>query len=395
MPGFFRRQQSVFRRKRDMTIAFDGKKAARNRAGLGNYSRFVITTLARRFPDVRFDVYVSRRADTELLAPLMEFPNVTVCYPTHPVLKYFPWLWEKYGITYEVRRRGADVYHGLGNELPANIGKASRTRTVVTIHDLIFLFFPHTYSWIDRHLLNLKFRSACRRADRIIAVSRCTARDIVKYYFTPKSKISVAYQGCDQRFREECPESLKEDVRKRYSLPDRFILSVGTVEERKNTALIVKALPSIPEVSLVIVGKRTAYAAYVEETARECKVSGRVRILTGVSTSDLAAMYRLAEVFVYPSRYEGFGIPMLEALCSGVPAIGATGSCLEEAGGDASLYTDPDSAENLAQKIVRVLTDRSLRKEMIERGHQYASGFTGEVLADRLMEIYRECLESR
>ena len=145
----------------------------------------------------------------------------------------------------------------------------------------------------------------------------------------------------------------------------------------------------------MIVGKRTAYAAYVEETARECKVSGRVRILTGVSTSDLAAMYRLAEVFVYPSRYEGFGIPMLEALCSGVPAIGATGSCLEEAGGDASLYTDPDSAEDLAQKIVRVLTDRSLRKEMIERGHQYASGFTGEVLADRLMEIYRECLESR
>lgn len=377
-----------------MTIAFDGKKAARNRAGLGNYSRFVITALARRFPDVRFDVYVSRKGDNGLLRPLMELPNVNIRYPSHPVLKYFPRLWERYGIVRELRRHGADIYHGLGNELPANIRKAQGTHALVTIHDLIFLFFPHTYSWIDRHILNLKFRSACRKAERIIAVSRCTARDIVKYYFIPKNRISVAYQGCDPRFREKCSESVMEDVRKRLSLPERYILSVGTIEERKNTALIVRALPAIPELSLVIVGKRTAYTSYVEATAKECKVQDRVHILSGVDTADLPAVYRMADVFVYPSRYEGFGIPVLEALCSGVPVISATGSCLEEAGGDAAIYVDPDSVEELTRKIVQVLTDRTLRNTMVGKGYVYSSGFTEEVLADRLMEIYRQCIDS-
>ena len=185
-----------------------------------------------------------------------------------------------------------------------------------------------------------------------------------------------------------------EDVRKRLSLPERYILSVGTIEERKNTALIVRALPAIPELSLVIVGKRTAYTSYVEATAKECKVQDRVHILSGVDTADLPAVYRMADVFVYPSRYEGFGIPVLEALCSGVPVISATGSCLEEAGGDAAIYVDPDSVEELTRKIVQVLTDRTLRNTMVGKGYVYSSGFTEEVLADRLMEIYRQCIDS-
>ena len=373
-----------------MRVAFDGKKAARNRAGLGNYSRFVIGALARRFPDVSFDIYVSRKGDNALLAPLLELPNVTMCYPTHPVLRHFPKLWELFGITYELGKRGADIYHGLGNELPVNIRKARATKTVVTIHDLIFLFFPHTYSWIDRHVFNVKFRSACHRADRIIAVSRCTARDITKYYFIPKQKISVVYQGCDSRFGTKCGKDAMEETRKRLSLPARYILSVGTVEERKNTGLIVRALQYVPDVSLVIVGRRTPYADQVESMARECGVSRRVKILSGIASEDLPAIYQMAEVFVYPSRYEGFGIPMLEALSGGVPAIGATGSCLEEAGGDAALYVDPDDAEDLADKIVKVMTDDKLRSRMVSRGYHYASGFAEELLADRLMETYRD-----
>ena len=373
-----------------MRVAFDGKKAARNRAGLGNYSRFVIGALARRFPDCSFDVYVSRKRGNDLLEPLSAYPNVSVCYPTHPLLRHFPKLWEIFGIPYELGKRGADIYHGLGNELPANIRKAKPVKSVVTIHDLIFLFFPHTYSWLDRHIFNLKFRSACRKADRIVAVSRCTARDIIKYYFIPKQKITVIYQGCDRRFGTRCSDRVKEETARRLSLPGRFILSVGTVEERKNTGLIVEALQYIPEISLVIVGRRTPYADYVENLARELGVSGRVKILSGVASEDLPALYQMAEVFVYPSRYEGFGIPLLEALTSGVPAIGATGSCLEEAGGDAALYADPDDAGDLAEKIVRVMTDDSLRKKMIDRGFHYASGFAEELLADRLMETYRD-----
>lgn len=375
-----------------MRIAFDGKKAARNMAGLGNYSRFVIKSLARRFPDVRFDVYISRKGDSRLLESLREFPNISICYPTHPVLRHFPKLWERYGIPYELNRSGADVFHGLGNVLPANIRKARNTKSVVTIHDLIFLFFPHTYSWIDRHLFNIKFKSSCINADRIIAVSQCTSKDIVKYYFIPKQKISVAYQGCDQRFRERCSDSFKAEVKKRFSLPDRFILSVGTIEERKNAALIVRALREIPEMDLVLVGKRTPYTEEVEKTAKECGVDRRVHIMSDVGSEVLPAFYQLAEIFVYPSKYEGFGIPVLEAQCSGVPVIGATGSCLEEAGGNAALYTDPEDAGDLAGKIMQVMNDRQLRESMIERGIRYSYRFSEEVLADRLMEIYRDVI---
>lgn len=375
-----------------MIIAFDGKKAARNRAGLGNYSRFVIRSMARRFPDCRFDVYVGRKDKNGLLDFASDYGNINICYPTLPVLRLFPRLWERFGITYEIRKRGADVYHGLGNELPANIRKAAGTRTVVTIHDLIFLFFPHTYSWLDRHLFNMKFKAACMKADRIIAVSNCTAKDIVKYYFIPKGKISIAYQGCDPIFRTKCDETEKDAVRKKFSLPDRFILSVGTVEERKNTALIAEALGKIPAMDLVIVGRRTAYAEIVEETAARCKVADRLHILSGVSTEELHAIYRLADIFVYPSRYEGFGIPVLEALCSGTPVIGATGSCLEEAGGNAAAYINPDDSDALAEAICRITSDNGLRESMIKKGEAYSHCFEEEVLADRLMEIYRDTL---
>lgn len=373
-----------------MRIAFDGKKAAFNRAGLGNYSRFVIRAMAKRFPDCQFDVYVSRKGKRNMLDTFDGLTNVRICYPTLPVLKHFPKLWERFGITREVAASGAEIYHGLGNELPANIRKAKGTRSIVTIHDLIFLFFPHTYSWIDRHFYNIRFRSACMRADRIVAVSNCTAKDIVKYYFIPKQKISIVYQGCDSRFRERCSENSRQTVKKKFSLPERFVLTVGTIEERKNAALIVEALKEIDGLDLVIVGKRTPYTATVEEKARELALTKRVHILENVETEDLPAIYQLSEIFAYPSRYEGFGIPLLEALCSGVPAIGATGSCLEEAGGSSSLYVDPDDAKDLAAKIVNVLSDRELRERMISRGLAYSHYFDEEVLADRLMEIYRD-----
>lgn len=373
-----------------MKIAFDGEKAATDRAGVGNYGRFTIRTIAERFPDCQIDIYVPRRKDGERLEQFFRQPNVTVCYPTHPVLRHFPKLWKRFGIPYELMKRGADIYHGLGNELPANIRKAVHTRSAVTVHDLIFLFYPYSYSWLERHRLNIIYRSSCRNADRVIAVSECTSRDIVKYYFIPKSKISVAYQGCDPGFRKRCTPETLQDTRRRLSLPERYILCVGTIEMRKNAALIVKTLQDIPAIHLVLVGKRTPYAGYVESVARGCHVEDRVHILTDVGSEDLPAVYQMADVFVFPSRYEGFGIPILEALCSGVPVIGATGSCLEEAGGDAALYADPDSAGNLTQKIIKVLTDKELRREMTERGYHCASAFSEEVLADRLMEIYRD-----
>lgn len=375
-----------------MRIAFDGKKAAMNRAGLGNYSRFVIRCMALRYPECQFDVYVPKEKDPVLLASLKSLPNVNICYPEHSWLRFFPLLWRRWGIPAEIRKRGADIYHGLGNELPRNISKVQGLKSIVTIHDLIFVSFPHTYNWFSRHIYNVKFRQACRTADRIIAVSRCTANDIVKYYFIPKNKIDVVYQGCDLSFRQKCSESFKTLVRERFSIPSDFILSVGTIEERKNTALIVRALPDLPGMHLVIVGRKTPYTSYVEDTARECGVSDRVHILTGVGFKELPAIYQMAKVFCYPSRYEGFGIPVLEAQCSGVPVVAATGSCLEEAGGEAAIYIDPDDYEALADAVRRIVSDDVLRKGMIEKGYAHADCFSDNSLAESVMKVYNDLL---
>ncbi len=375
-----------------MRIAFDGKKAAANRAGLGNYSRFVIRCMAQRYPDCQFDVYVAQEKDPALLDSLRVLPNVNICYPKYSLLKYFPKLWSVFGVPAELRKRGADIYHGLGNELPRKIEKVKGVKSVVTIHDLIFVSFPHTYSWINRHLYNVKFRHACRVADRIVAVSKFTAKDIVKYYFTPKEKISVAYQGCDSSFRKRCTPAFKKITKENFSLPDKFILSVGTIEERKNTALIVKALPELPDMHLVIVGKKTPYMLHVIETARSLGVLDRVHILNGVGFKELPSIYQQAEVFAYPSRCEGFGIPVLEALCSGVPVIAATGSCLEEAGGDAAVYIDPDDYHSFAEAVKEIVSNPDRKSSMIEKGYVHAGQFTDDSLADSLMGIYKEIL---
>ena len=375
-----------------MRIAFDGKKAAANRAGLGNYSRFVIRCMAQRYPDCQFDVYVATEKDPALLDSLRVLPNVNICYPEHSLLKYIPRLWSIYGIPAELRKRGADIYHGLANELPHKIEDVAGVKSIVTIHDLIFVSFPHTYSWINRHLFNIRFRHACRVSDKIVAVSKFTATDIVKYYFTPKEKITVAYQGCDSSFRKRCTEAFKKIVRENFSLPEKFILSVGTIEERKNTALIVKALPELPDMHLVIVGKKTPYMFHVIETARSLGVLDRVHILNGVGFKELPSIYQQADIFAYPSRCEGFGIPVLEALCSGVPVIAATGSCLEEAGGDAAVYIDPDDHMALADAVKRIDSDPAVKETMIQKGYAHAEQFTDDSLAETLMSVYKELL---
>ena len=182
-------------------------------------------------------------------------------------------------------------------------------------------------------------------------------------------------------------------VRKRYGLPDgRFILYVGTVEERKNVLLAVKALSAIDkDVPLVIVGRETGYADIVKNYVAKHRLGDRV-LFRQIHFADLPATYQLASVFVYPSRYEGFGIPVLEALCCGVPVVSATGSCLEEAGGEGSVYVDPDNVEEMADALNNILGDASLRRTMIEKGFCHASQFTRDSIAKNTMNVYQKVL---
>lgn len=344
-----------------MRIGFDAKKAMRNHTGIGGYSRRCI-----------------RAVETE-------GADVSLFYPQQPVLGE---LWRNLLQWWSVRRSGVDVYHGLSNELPFGI-RWSGARTVVTIHDLIFLRLPQTYGWLQRHILRLKTRYACRVADRIVAVSEMTRQDLIRYYGVAPSRIEVIYQSIDERYRQPIADEQIEAVRRRYGLPLRYVLCVGTIQMRKNQHTLVRALPQLPEdVHLVLVGKAEAYVSVVRRTAAELGVSARVHILTGVPTEDLPAIYRAAAVFACLSRFEGFGIPLAEALACGTPVIGATGSCLEEAGGPDSVYLDPDDADGLAHTVRELTADPARRALMVTRGRDYALRFTDQHLGHSLMQLY-------
>lgn len=378
---------------KDVILGFDGKRAAQNRTGLGNYSRFVISGLSRYSQAEQLLVYTPSPRRMNCLDGLDKEERVGLRFPAGVWSGPLSSLWRTAGIVGDIAKDGVSLFHGLSNELPLSIRKAAGVRSIVTIHDLIFLRFPELYGRVNCAIYNYKFRKACEIADRVIAVSECTKRDIVSFYGTDPSKIDVVYQGCDEQFWHTATAEAKAAARKRYNLPERYILYVGSIEVRKNLLLLAKALLHLPaDVHVVAVGKRTAYATEVEKFCAANGLSSRLTMLSGVDFAAFPAIYQMADAFAYPSRFEGFGIPMLEAIVSGVPAIGCTGSCLEEAGGPGCLYVDPDDDEALAKALNNVLSDNALRQKMIADGTAYAQNFRQDKLTGDLVEIYKKVL---
>ena len=377
-----------------MTIGFDAKRAFANNTGLGNYSRYIIKNLSVFFPDCRFRLYAPKEVDQPVMKQIRKSENVSFFFPSGLNAR-FSSLWRTTGISAGLSRDGVQLFHGLSNELPVGLRKRG-IRSVVTIHDLIFLRYPQFYHAIDRAVYTRKFRHACREADRIVAVSECTKREIINFFNTAPDKISVIYQGCDQSFSKETPLEEKQQVCRKYGLPDTFILTVGTIESRKNLLLTVKALSHLDDsIHIVAVGRQTRYAAEVKKYAVQHGLANRLHYLSGITFSDLPAIYQSAAVFVYPSFFEGFGIPVIEALHSGTPVIAATGSCLEEAGGPYSLYVDPDNEEQLADNIQKVLSDKNLQTTMITEGKKYVARFDDQLLARQMMELYDQINENQ
>lgn len=376
-----------------MKIGFDAKRAAQNRTGLGNYSRFVLRILSQQEPENQYHLYIPNANRIPYLLEIPTLCNLLLHFPATAIWRRLSSLWRVWGMTSDIRRSGIDIFHGLSNELPLNIQRGG-CRSVVTIHDLIFLHCPQYYHPIDRMIYDYKFRRACRVADRVVAVSEYTKREIMKYYGTPEEKIDVVYQGCDPMFARKVSALQLDDVRRRYSLPERFLLYVGSIEERKNLMLVAKALDCMEsagkDIHVVAVGKRTRYADEIIRYVKGVGHERRFHFCHHVPYDDLPALYTLATAFVYPSRIEGFGIPLLEAITVGVPAIGCKGSCLEEAGGPGSIYVDPDDPRQMARAIEQVLTDEALRRRMVDEGRAYAANFTDEKLCRELSAVYKK-----
>ncbi|MDR1562430.1 MAG: glycosyltransferase family 4 protein [Dysgonamonadaceae bacterium] len=371
-----------------MNIGFDAKRIVQNNTGLGNYSRFVVEVMSEYFPDNNYFLLAPKRKENSRLNVLKSRANVRFIFPDG-FFRLFPSLWRMFARKKVMADNSMDLFHGLSNELPLCM-KQTGVKTVVTVHDLIFIRYPQFYRLIDRLIYRLKFNSACRNADAVIAVSECTKRDIVDFFHIPEKKIVVIYQSCHPQFKQKCPEERRKRVLKQYGFPEKFVLFVGSIEERKNLLLAVKALKLLPEdVHLVAIGKSTTYQQTVEKYAHDNSLLPRVHIFNGFPFEEFPVAYQSAEVFVYPSFFEGFGIPVIEALWSGVPVIAATGSCLEEAGGPDSFYVDPSNECELASRISQILNDPALAKSMSEKGKMYVQQFDPKVIANQIETVYR------
>lgn len=373
-------------------IGFDAKRIVRNGTGLGSYGRTLVNDLAQR-QDLALRLYAPDKGRDDLRSQIVERPNVSFCYPHFSSSIHFPssW-WRMKGVVTDLQRDGVQLYHGLSGELPIGIRK-SGIRSVVTIHDLIFLRHPEFYNWVDTKIYAWKFRQTLREADHVIAISECTKRDILYYGDIDEQKISIVYQSFAPRFSVEVSEEQRTQVRSAYQLPQRYILNVGSIEARKNILQAVQALPLLPDdVALVMVGRHTPYTDQVLQYVREHHLEERVRVLHGVPDEHLPMLYALAESFVYPSVYEGFGIPIIEAISCGLPVVACSGSCLEEAGGPDSLYVQPGNVEAMAAAIRLTLVGAEGRELRIENSKKYIRRFSGCNVADQVVNVYQSLL---
>ncbi len=375
-----------------LKIAFDAKRAVCNNTGLGNYSRLVIDVLSRIYPQNEYLLYSPVKRKNDRLAPLSVRDNVHLQYPDSWAGHTFSSLWRVNGITQQLRKNDVTLFHGLSNELPLNISKHG-IPSVVTIHDLIFRHYPEYYKPIDRHIYDYKFRHAATIANRIIAISECTRRDLIDIYGIAPEKIDVVYQGCDPIFSVLVSLDDKQMLQKQYSLPSQFIVAVGTVEARKNQLLAVKALRGLPDnVHLVIVGHRTSYAKTIDDYLSSHKLSSRVMFIDSMPFNFLPILYSMALFSSYTSRFEGFGLPIIESISMCTPVIAATGSCLEEAGGGGALYVHPDDADQYVDHALQIINDSDYRQHLVTEGQQYISRFSQERLATDIMTSYNKVL---
>lgn len=372
-----------------LRFGYDAKRLFNNFTGLGNYSRTLLKNLSYYYPDHAYFLFspkIERKADTKLFTTSASFTPYTPSRYQRP-------LWRSYTIRYALKRHKIQLYHGLSNELPIGI-HSTKIKSVVTIHDLVFKHRPDYYPWLDRKIYDFKFRYACEQADAIVAISESTKTDIVNFYGIAPKKIKVIYQSCDERFMQEKSPRLIEQILAKYHLPTEFMLYVGTISERKNLLGIVQAMAQLPpsmRIPLVVIGEGKEYKNQVLEFLKRENLQDWV-IFTQVSNDDLPAIFQKARIFLYPSRIEGFGIPVIEALFSRTPVISSNVSSLPEAAGPASCLVDPEEPAQIAAGIERILADDAFRQNMIKVGLEYAQSFRGEVVTEEMMDLYADLL---
>ncbi len=365
-----------------MKIGYEAKRIYHNASGLGNYGRNLIRALATSYPKNQYHLYNPKTAKI----PFGEFlPSVIEEKPSIPNPLYAN-IWRQRLMSDRVKKDGIEIFHGLAQELPLGLHKKG-IKTVLTVHDLIFMRYPQLYNYIDRKIYIRKLKSACRRANEIVAISEQTKNDLVDFMNVPRDRIKVIYQGVNPIYWEKFEDEQPQDVRDRYGLPEKFALFVGTLEIRKGVDKLLKAQLDL-NIPIVYVGRKTKFWEQISGQKKYDSI--RHLIFTPEVKEDelLAKLYRVANVFIYPSIFEGFGIPVLEALVSKTPVITSNTSSLPEVAGPSSILVNPEDQQEITEALKRLWEDEELRQNMAQTGYDFAQNFTDEAIAKTWMRLY-------
>lgn len=389
---FFQYHDNLRLSKEGIRIGFDAKRVFFNNSGLGNYSRDLVGSISESYEKNAFVLFTPKTKKT--LIPINSF-NASIVSPGLFIRVFFNWLWRSLLIVNSIKRSKVNIYHGLSNELPFGI-KRSGAKSVVTIHDLIFVRYPRYYKRVDRFIYKWKMKYSCNVADKIVSVSTQTKEDLVKFFNVNPSKIEVIPQGCNSRFMTVLSPDSFNYVKSKYSLPQDYILSVGTIEERKNLMSLIKTYKEKRIMTpLIVVGRKTKY--YYSSILPYIKSNELTNIifLENVSNDELPVIYKNAKGLIYISLFEGYGIPIIEGFASGIPVIASKGSCFEETGGTACIYVNPLDITEIGDAIMSVLFDDILTQNMIKEGYNHIKQLEPHVIASEYMNIYQTLLNKQ
>jgi glycosyltransferase involved in cell wall biosynthesis len=383
-----------------MNIGYDGKRAFQNKTGLGNYIRSLMAILTHHYPQNKYVLFAPKQTD---LFDVNNFPNVTGIFPQTALGKKFPALWRRRGMLKDIVNSKVDIFHGVSNEIPTGI-EHTAIKSVVTVHDLIYERFPETYTLDVRYVSRWKIKHACKKANAVIAISQQTKDDLMNFYGVAENKISICYQSCNPIFQRVVGEEEKSIVKKRYNLPDQYFLFVSSITARKNLIAVCKSLAILKDkidIPLVVIGNGKKEKEEARKFMEVNGVADRLIFLNDLPQSkelhfttaeDFPAIYQQALALVYPSIFEGFGAPLLEALCSGLPVLSSNASCLPEVGGDAAMYFAPHDHATLAEQMLQLASDEKLVITMREKGFEQAQKFSTQQYADSIMQVYQKLL---
>jgi glycosyltransferase involved in cell wall biosynthesis len=369
-------------------IAIDGRKL--HDYGIGTYVRNLLRQLARQ-DDTNDYVVFCRASDCDAVEELgPRFRAVVETAKPYSIA-------EQFALPMALRREGVELFHEPHYVLPP----LTPCRSVVTIHDCIHLRFPqYLPNKVAYAYARGQMWAATHQAARVMTVSEASKRDILRYFRVPESRIDVIYNAIDDRFWQAPTAEDVTRVRERYRLTDPFVLYAGNIKPHKNLERLIEAFhlmrqnnPNLATVQLLIIGDEISKYASLRRAVHRNKLHKHVRFFGFVSDQTLAALYRLADVFVFPSLYEGFGLPPLEAMASGCPVITSNVSSLPEVVGDAAVMIDPYEPAAIAGAMDRVLTTPALREDLRGRGLERARGFSWERSIKRVREIYDEVMQ--